>query len=132
MTLTTASTTMVCFTAAGGTYCLPVDATRAVRRSDGLIALPGAGRDVAGLLPGDPPLTVLAAFGGGGDHVLVLESGSQVFGLRVDTVTGLRRVADADIRPAPAGQTRPLISGTVDTAGELLMVTDAPALAARL
>lgn len=132
MTTPTPATTMVCFTADGGSYCLPVDATRAVRRSAGLIALPGADRDVAGVLPGDPPLTVLSALGTGGDHVLVVESGPVVFGLRVDRVTGLRRVVDADIRPAPAGQTRPLISGTVDTAGELLMVTDAVALAARL
>ncbi|MEO5833367.1 MAG: chemotaxis protein CheW [Nakamurella sp.] len=128
----TASVTMVCFTAAGGSYCLPVDATRAVRRAAGLIALPGAGPDVVGVLPGDPPLTVLSSLGVGGDHVLVVESGPTVFGLQVDAVTGLRRVTGAEIRPAPPGQDRPLISGTVDSTGELLFVTDAIALAARL
>lgn len=128
----TVSTTMVCFTAAGGAYCLPVDATRAVRRADGLLALPGSGGDVAGVLPGDPPLTVLSSLGAGGGHILVVESGPTVFGLQVDAVTGLRRIADTDIHPAPPGQDRSLISGTVGDAGALLMVTDAKALAARL
>jgi len=126
------STTMVCFTAAGGAYCLPVDATRGVRRSAGLLTLPGAGPEVAGVLPGDPPLTVLSSFGPGGEHILVVESGSTVFGLRVDAVTGLRPVVDAEIRPAPPGQDRSLVCGTVQDAGALLMVADADALAARL
>ena len=128
----TTSTTMVCFTAAGGAYCLPVDATRAVRRAEGLLALPGSGHEIAGVLPGDPPLTVLASLGAGGGHILVVESGPTVFGLQVDAVTGLRQVAAGDIHPAPAGQDRSLITGTVDGAGALLMVTDADALAARL
>ena len=124
--------TMVCFTAAGGAYCLPVTATRGVRRATGLIALPGSRDDIAGVLPGDPPLTVLSSLGGGGDHILVVESGPTVFGLQVDLVTGLRQVATTDIHAAPPGQDRSLISGTVDAAGALLMVTDPDALAARL
>ena len=125
-------TTMVCFTAAGGAYCMPVFSTRAVRRTTGMIALPGAGRDVAGIIPGEPPLTVISSLGGGGHHVLVVESGNQTFGLQVDEVTGLRRVENADIRPAPQGQDRALISGTIESGGKLVLVTDASALAARL
>ena len=125
-------TTMVCFTAAGAAYCIPVEATRAVRRTTGMITLPAARPDVAGLIPGDPPLTVLAPLGAGGSHILVVEIAARSFGLQVDTVTGLRRVDEADIRPAPQGQDRTLISGMIDTGGDLVMITDPSALAERL
>ncbi len=123
---------MVCFMADGGEYCMPVLSTRSVRRITGLIALPGAGRDVIGIIPGDPSLTVISSLGVGGQHVLVVESGDRTFGLQVDEVTGLRRVDLADIQPAPQGQDRGLISGTIETGGRLMLVTDASALAERL
>ena len=82
--------TMVCFRAAGAAYCLPVDNTRSVRRTVGLVALPGAGPDVVGIIPGDPPLTVISVLGAGGDHILVIEAGERLFGLQVESVTGLR------------------------------------------
>ena len=125
-------TTMVCFNAAGAAYCMPVDATRAVRRTTGMITLPAARPDVAGLIPGDPPLTVISPLGTGGTHILIVETGEHTFGLQVDAVTGLRRIDDADIGPAPKGQDRTLISGTIGTGGDLVMVTDPSALAARL
>ena len=125
-------TTMVCFTAAGAAYCMPVEATRAVRRTTGMITLPAARPDVAGLIPGDPPLTVLAPLGTGGSHILIVEIAEHTFGLQVDTVSGLRRIDDADIRAAPQGQDQTLISGTIDTGGDLVMVTDPSALAERL
>lgn len=123
---------MVCFLVDGGAYCMPVTSTRSVRRITGLTTLPGAGRDVIGMIPGEPSLTVIAALGGRGEHVLVVESAGQTFGLQVDEVTGLRRVEPADIQPAPAGQNRDLISGTIDTDGRLVLVTDPRALAERL
>jgi chemotaxis signal transduction protein len=125
-------TTMVCFTAAGAAYCMPVEATRAVRRTIGMITLPAARPGVAGLIPGDPPLTVLSPLGAGGTHILIVEIADHTFGLQVDTVTGLRRIDDADIRPAPQGQDRALISGTIETGGDLMMVTNPSALAERL
>jgi chemotaxis signal transduction protein len=124
--------TMVCFHAAGAAYCLPVGSIRAVLRSSGMIALPAPHPDVAGIVPGDPPLTVIAPLGAGGTHILVVETGEQTFGLQVDTVTGLRRVDAANVHPAPHGQNRELISGTIDAWGELVMVADADALGARL
>jgi chemotaxis signal transduction protein len=125
-------TTMVHFQSAGTAYCMPVDATRAVRRTTGMIALPAPGPDIVGILPGEPPLTVISPLGTGGTHVLIVSAGDKTFGLLVDTVTGLRRVPDADIRPPPAGQDRPLICGTIHTGTELILVADPNALAGRL
>jgi hypothetical protein len=123
---------MVYFEAAGARYCLPVQATRSVRIADGLIALPDPACDVTGIIPGDPPLTVISPLRSKGLHVLVIEAGGKSFGLLVDAVTGLRRIDDGEIRPAPQGQDRPLISGTLDTDGHLVLVADPTALAARL
>jgi chemotaxis signal transduction protein len=123
---------MVCFQAADAAYCLPVEVTRAVRPSLGMVVLPAARPDVAGLIPGDPPLTVISPLGAAAGVILVVEAGGTVFGLLVDTVSGLRRFADADIRVAPRGQHRALISGTVDAEDGMIMVADADALAGRL
>ena len=126
--------TMVYFTSAGVAYCLPVESTRSVRTVSGLVVLPGARPDVAGILPGQPPITVISALGGVGRRILVVETGDTTFGLLVDSVAGLRRVAAADVNvnPAPAGEPRPLVSGTINTGGELILVADPIALAARL
>jgi chemotaxis signal transduction protein len=125
-------TTMVCFQSAGASYCLPVEATRAVRPAAGIVALPAARPDIAGVVPGPPPMTVLSALGTGGSQILVIETGGMTFGLLVDEVTGLRRIAAADIHPPPTGQDRALICGTIDTDGALVLVTDPVALAERL
>lgn len=125
-------TTMVCFQVSGTAYCLPVDATRAVLRSTGMISLPAPHPDVSGIVPGDPPLTVISPLGAGGAHILVICTDEHTFGLQVEEVTGLRRVDDVDIHPAPHGQDQQLVSGTIDAWGELVMVASASALAGRL
>ena len=125
-------TTMVCFSAAGAAYCLPVGAARAVRPADGVVALPAARPDVTGIVPGDPPLTVISPLGAGGRQILVVEAGEKRFGLLVDAVSGLRRVDDADIRHTPGGQDRMLVSGTIDAGDGLILVADPVALAERL
>jgi chemotaxis signal transduction protein len=125
-------TMMVCFRSAGAAYCLPVRAARAVRPTTGLVTLPAPAADVVGIMPGEPPLTVLAPLGRGGAQVLVVEAGDRTFGVLVEAVTGLQRVADEDIHPAPGGQDRRLVCGTVENAGELLLLTDAAALGGRL
>jgi chemotaxis signal transduction protein len=116
--------TMVEFEVAGGSYCLPVEAARAVRSAVGMVALPASRPNVAGLLPGDPPLTVMAPLGSAGRHILVLEVAEQRFGLLVDAVTGLRRVDESTIRKAPGGQDTKLISGSVNIEGRLVLLTD--------
>ena len=67
-----AMTTMVCFRSAGAAYCMPVDATRAVRDISGMIALQAGRPDVAGTIPGNPPLTVISPLGVGGGSVVVV------------------------------------------------------------
>ena len=124
--------TMVCFTAAGTAYCLPVRATRSVGTTEGMVELPDPAPEVSGILPGDPSLTVISPLGATGTRILVLEVGDKTFGLLVDEVTGLQRIDDADIRPSPRGQDRSLIAGTLDNAGQLVLVADATALAGRL
>lgn len=126
------TTTMVCFQSAGTAYCMPVQATRAVRRTSGMVALPAPGPDIAGILPGEPPLTVISALGASGTQVLVIEADEKTFGLLVEAVTGLRKITDTDISPPPAGQSRSLVCGTIDAGDQLVLVTDPNALAGRL
>jgi chemotaxis signal transduction protein len=126
-------TTMVCFTAAGNAYCLPVGAVRSVGTTHGMVQLPDPADDVTGILPGDPSLTVISPLGAGGSQLLVIETADTSFGLLVDEVTGLKKVQEADIRSAPRGQDRSLVSGTLDSDdGPLLLVVDPVALAGRL
>ena len=123
---------MVEFRVGGTDYCLPVDEARAVRSSEGMIALPAPRPHVAGLLAGDPPLTVVAPFGSDGRWVIVVEVEDVVYGLLVDTVAGLRRVDETDLRDAPLGQHREILSGSVTVDGHLLLVTDPVAMAVGL
>lgn len=125
-------TTMVFFSTPAAAYCMPVESTRGVRRSTGMINLPAPRVDIAGIIPGDPPMTVISALGTGGGHILVLEAGTTTFGLLVDAVTGLRRIATSDLGPPPEGQDLPLVSGTVQVDGHLVLVADPDALAGRL
>ena len=125
-------TTMVYFTAANADYCLPVQAARSVRTADGMISLPDPNPDVAGMIPGDPPLTVISPLHGDCGHILIIQAGDKTFGLLVDMVTGLRRIDDADIGPAPEGQSTPLISGTLNTDDRLVLIADPLALAGQL
>jgi chemotaxis signal transduction protein len=125
-------TTMVRFQAAGSMYCVPVDAARSVCTTENLIALPDPATDVVGVLPGDPPLTVISPLRSEGRHILVMEADNKPFGLLVDIVTGLERFDAADVGPAPDGQARGLVSGTVEADGRLVLVADPSALARRL
>jgi chemotaxis signal transduction protein len=125
-------TTVVHFRTSDGRYCVPVDAALAVRLPSGLVPLPCPRADVVGLLPEDPPITVLSLLGGGAGHVLILASKGQTFGLLVEEVTGLSRI-DADaVQVAPDGQDRALISGVISGDDGLVLVADADALAERL
>jgi chemotaxis signal transduction protein len=123
---------MVCFRTSQGQFALPVESTLSVRTMDGLVNLPAARADVVGVLPGDPPLSVLSSLGGGGRHVVVVVSDGVRYGLSVLEVLGVRRVDDDQVGPPPNGQQGGLIAGTLYGSDELVLVADAQALAARL
>jgi chemotaxis signal transduction protein len=124
--------TMLCFRTAEGRFALPIESTLSVRTIEGMVSLPAPRPDVAGLLPGDPPLSVLASFGTGGDHVLVFTSEGVRYGLCVLEVVGVRRFDDDQVGPPPEGQQGELISGTLYGSDELTLVVDPQALVARL
>jgi chemotaxis signal transduction protein len=124
--------TMVQFLASGAAYFVPVEATRAVRSADGMLALPAPSSNVAGLLPGDPPLTVMSPLGSDGHQIIVLQVDGILCGLLVDSVNGLRRVDETQLRAAPRGQEREFISGSATIDGQLFLLADPIALAAGL
>ena len=124
--------TLVCFRTAQGRFALPVESTLAVRKSDGLVELPAPRPDIVGVLPGDPPISVLAVLGAGSDHVLVVTEQGAQFGVHVLEVLGVKRFADDQIGPPPKGQQGGLIAGVVDGADEMMLIADPRALAARL
>jgi chemotaxis signal transduction protein len=123
---------MVCFRTGQGRFALPVESTLSVRKLDGLVGLPAPRDDIVGVLPGDPPLTVLSSLGAGGDLVLVVISDGLCYGLHVLEVVGVSRFPDDKIGPPPKGQRDGLIVGTLCVSDELVLVADASALAARL
>lgn len=124
--------TLVNFRTSAGSYCVPVDATLAVRRADGLIPLPAPRPGVVGILPGDEPITVLSVLGDGPDEVLVLVGNGHTFGLLVEAVTGLSRVQEADIHVAPSGQDQALVCGVINGDDGMVLMADTAAMAARL
>lgn len=125
-------TTLVHFRTREGAYALPVQHVREVRPADALVSLPGARREVAGLLPMQPDaLTVLAPFGDGGNHVVVVGRDGRAFGLLVDEVTGVAPAQGA-IGPPPAGQDNELVSGVITDGERLVLVIDVSALDERL
>ena len=132
--MTTPMTKMVCFSAGGVSYAIPVDATLAVRTVEGMVTMPEPRPDVIGILPGDPPLSVIAPLGTHADanHILVVTTPEQDYGLLVDAVTDISAFDDHAIRPAPAGQDVGLIAGVAERDGTIVLIADPEALAARL
>ncbi len=125
-------TTMVWFHTGRGSFAVPVDSTTGVRTAAGIIDLPGSRDDVVGILPGDPPITVLSTLGTGRDHVLVLAVRERPFGLLVEQVMGVLDIDEADIGPAPQGQEADYIAGTLRSLDELILIADPGVLAGRL
>ena len=123
---------MVCFRTDQGKFAVPVAAARAVRLASGLVTIPEQRSEIAGVLPGNPPLTVLAVLGDGGDHVLVLESHDIQFGLQVREVYGVTRVQDDEIRPGRVGGDTSMFVGTLQDPDALVLIVDADEMATRL
>ena len=124
--------TLVYFRAGNGNYAVPVESTLGVRMASGMVALPAPRPDVVGVLPGEPPIIVVSPLGAGAEQVLVLQSEGVSYGLLVEQVTGLGRVDEGEIRPAPTGQELALVSGVVGDEGDLVLLADPVAMAKRL
>lgn len=124
---------LVTFRAAGQQYALDVEAAGAVLEPDQIEPLPDALPDVAGIVRrGDVTLTVVAPFGAGGLHVLVVRAGEGDLALLVEEVTGVVRVPDDAVGPPPQGQGAGLVVGVVRGPPLDALLLDPAALAARL
>ena len=124
--------TLVHFVTGDGKYCVPVEATIGVRSAAGLVPLPVPRPGVVGVLPANPPLTVLSLLGSGRDRILVLAAVGSTFGLLVEEVTGLSSIDEAEIGKPPEGQHEALICGVVGGEQGLEFLADPAALAKRL
>ena len=124
--------TLVHFLTGDGRYCVPVEDTVGVRSAAGLVPLPAPRPGVIGVLPADPPLTVLSVLGSGRDRILVLAAVGSTFGLLVQEVTGLTSVDEAEIGNPPEGQDEALVCGVVAGEAGLEFLADPAALAKRL
>ena len=129
------------FTLARERFALPSRHVLAVARLRAMTPLPGAAPPVVGLTGWRGLVLTLAdlrgitgaATGGLDDlgHVIVLGDARPIVGLLADAVLETTRVADADVRPLPAGRgadVRVLRGVTRDA----LLVLDVPALLALL
>ena len=116
---------MVRFRTSQGVFLAPTERVLEVRKATDMKQLPGAKDGVAGLIERNGhALTVLSTFGNRGEHVLLLDAKGASFGLIADEVFGVVNVSELEIEPAPAGQSKPLLSGVVRArAGLELMVS---------
>jgi chemotaxis signal transduction protein len=116
-----------------GAWAVPVAATRGVVEPGTLRPRPSPAPGVLGLLDHqDEALPVLAAAGETGRHVLVLDAAGTRFGLLVERVTGVVRLAEAEVDPPPAGQAEPLVTGVVRRPGAEALVLAPEVLARRV
>lgn len=116
-----------------GAFALPLEATRGVLDPTGIQALPAPAPDVLGTLDhAGVAVPVLAAFGTGGAHVLLLEHDGVRFGVLVQRVTGVVRLTAAELEGPPAGQAEPLVAGIVRRTGAEALLLDPAILRRRL
>ena len=131
---------VVSFRSGGQHYAVAVERVQRVLGASGLVPLPNPQSGVAGLLRhGRDTVTVLSPLGAERGQVLVLDHGGTAVGLLVDEVTGIDRVEDPAVGPAPAGQRSPLVSGVLNRKPEgedgpdgLLLLLDLDVLVERL
>jgi chemotaxis signal transduction protein len=127
-----ANVTMVRFTSGGTAYCVPVETALAVRTVTELVEVPDPEPPLVGVLPGSPPLPVIAPLHEQGRQVLVMQWQDRTFGLLVDEVAGVETVPGERIEPAPFNHARALVAGMLQTEHGLVMVADPAGLAGRL
>lgn len=122
---------LVRFTVAGDRWSVPIDAVVGVRAADEVRALPDPHERVVGVIDHDGEVhPVLGALGTDGRHVLLVHAGDRMVGVLVGHADGILDVDD--VRPAPPGQRRALVSAVAGTGAELLYILDPQELADEL
>jgi chemotaxis signal transduction protein len=126
--------TLVHFRSGAGEWAVPIDRVHEVRRAGGITPLPVPRRGIAGVLRRDDEiLTVLSLLGDGAGHVMVLESGGEVFGLLAEAAIGILRAEESSIAPPPAGQEGPVVTGVIrHEGGRMVLLLDVDELARML
>lgn len=125
-------TAYVTFRSPHGRLAVPVTATRGILDAEPLTPLPAPIPGVAGRLDADGRSLVVLDVLGGGRHILVLEHEGRRFGLLVEEVTDVLKVADELLGSPPAGQQELLLTATARLRSGTVLVADVAALARRL
>lgn len=124
---------MVRFDTDNGSWAVGVEHTVEVRPVEAVRPLPSALPDVAGVIDRDgTAVPVVRTLGDDGRHVVVVRAGGLTVGMLVSQVTGIIRVSDDAVGPAPAGQDDPLIGATVRDGDDLTFLVDVDELARSL
>lgn len=124
---------MVRFATGSGPWAVGVEHAVEVRPASAVRTLPSCLPEVAGVIDRDgTAVPVVRTLGDDGRHVLVVRAGSLTVGIIVEEVTGVVRVRQDAIGPAPAGQHDPLIGATVRDGAELTFLVDVDELARSL
>jgi chemotaxis signal transduction protein len=122
---------LVCFDTASGQRCaLDVAHAGRILPWTALEPLPAPLPGVLGLLrTADGLLPVLGVLGETGAHIVVVRAGAEHFGLLVQSVTAVVRVADELLLAPPRGQERAVVRAVAGGAGDGALVLDPDVLA---
>ena len=124
---------MLRFRTAQGVYLVRAESVIQVRDAADLKPFPGHRADVLGLVEKDGlALPVLGTMGPAGHHVVLLGAGGRTFGVAVEEVLGIARVAESDVGPPPSGSAQALIAGVVKSAEGFELVISADELGRQL
>jgi chemotaxis signal transduction protein len=124
------ATKIVRFTAATGEYAIVAERVLQIRSASDIVAMPSPSPQVVGLISFDArALSVVSAFGAGGDHVLIVDTDSGPFGILAEQVTAVVDIDPGSIGGRPGGQAGGFVSGVITQAGKMTMLVDPEAVA---
>jgi chemotaxis signal transduction protein len=121
------------FRAPGGQFALAVEHVSEVRNATELTDLPAPRPGVVGLVPrDDDALPVLSLLGSTGSHIIVVEDGTETFGLLVEEVLGVNDLPDDAVSAPPEGQDRAVVAGVASNEFGLVLLLDLAVLTGRV
>lgn len=132
----------VCFRVAGQDYGLPIERVQEVLREAPIEPVPGTTALVLGVINLRGQIVTVLELGArlgldpvpadpAAQRIVVLDIGDERFGLRVDEVTDVLKLADAAIKPAPgvgSASADLRVAGLYNRDGRLLTLLDADTL----